>query len=304
MPLSTPAGVPRPSTDMIDFLYQRLRQYALLMRLDRPIGILLLLWPALWALWIAAKGWPHLYTLFVFIAGTVLTRSAGCVINDFADRHIDPQVERTRERPLATGAVTVAEALLLFALLCLLALALLLTLDPVPIVPAVVAVSLMVIYPFSKRFMPMPQLLLGAAFACAVPMAFFVERSGVPNKAWVLFLATMLWAVVYDTEYAMVDRDDDRRIGVKSSAILFGNWDRLWIGVFQLLVVGLLVMVGRKADLGWPYYLALAWAAGLFVYQQLLIRERGREACFNAFLNNQWFGALIFAGIAFSLMPE
>lgn len=303
MPLSTPVSVPRRFTDMLEFLYQRLRQYALLMRLDRPIGILLLLWPALWALWIAAKGWPHLYTLFVFVAGTVLTRSAGCVINDFADRHIDPQVERTRERPLATGAVSVVEALILFVLLCLLALALLLTLDPVPIELALVAVSLMVIYPFSKRFMPMPQLLLGAAFACAVPMAFVVERGEVQNKAWVLFLATMLWAVVYDTQYAMVDRDDDRRIGVKSSAILFGDWDRWWIGGFQLLVVGLLVMVGRKAELDWPYFVALVWAAGLFVYQQWLIRDRGRNACFQAFLNNQWFGALIFAGIAFSLMP-
>ena len=289
--------------EMHSFVGDRLRQYGRLMRVDRPVGILLLLWPTLWALWIAAEGWPDLYTLWVFVAGTVLMRSAGCVINDFADRDIDPHVERTRGRPLAVRAVTVTEALVLFVLLCLLALALLLTLDPVPIVIAVIAVVLMVFYPFSKRFLPVPQLVLGAAFACAVPMAFFVEFGRVPNKAWVLYAATMLWAVVYDTEYAMVDRDDDQAIGVKSMAILFGDRERVLIGVFQVLVIALLVIAGRKAELTWPYFAALAWGGALFGYQQWLIRERGRDSCFQAFLNNQWFGAVIFAGIAFSLFP-
>ena len=275
----------------------------LLMRLNRPIGIYLLLWPALWALWVAAEGWPDFYTVFVFIIGTVLTRSAGCVINDIADRNIDPHVARTSQRPLATGAVTVVEALLLFVLLCLAALAILFTLDPMPITYAVIAVVLMVIYPFSKRFMPFPQLILGAAFAMAVPMAFVVELARVPNKAWVLYLATVLWAVVYDTQYAMVDRDDDLLIGVKSSAILFGRWDRHFIALFQLLVIALLVVVGLQVKLGWPYFAGVAWGAGLFVYQQYLIRERIPEACFRAFLNNSWFGAIVFAGLSFSLFP-
>ena len=288
---------------MFDFVRQRLRHYVLLMRLDRPVGILLLLWPTLCALWIAAKGWPKLYTLLVFVVGTVLMRSAGCVINDFADRKIDPHVQRTRNRPLASGAVSATEALVLFVLLCLLALSLMLTLDPVPIGIAVVAVLLTIIYPFSKRFMPVPQLILGAAFACAIPMAFYVELGRVPNKAWMLYLATLLWAVVYDTQYAMVDRDDDRHLGVNSSALLFGGRDRLLIGLFQLLVVVLLVIVGRQVKLGWPYYVGVSWGAGLFVYQQWLIRQRDPLSCFAAFLNNQWFGAAVFAGLSLSLLP-
>jgi 4-hydroxybenzoate polyprenyltransferase len=254
-------------------------------------------------LWIAAEGWPKLYNLWVFVAGTVLMRSAGCVINDFAARKIDPHVARTRDRPLASGMVSVAEALILFALLCGLALALLLTVARVPVAIALVAVALTIIYPFSKRFMPLPQMVLGAAFACAIPMAFYVELGRVPNKAWVLYLATMLWAMVYDTQYAMVDRDDDQRIGVKSSAIFFAGRARALIAVFQLLVIVLLVIVGRKAALPWPYYVGVGWGAGLFIYQQWLIRGREPAQCFRAFLNNQWFGAAVFAGLSFSLLP-
>jgi len=255
-------------------------------------------------LWIAAKGWPDYYTLLVFVLGTVLTRSAGCVINDVADRNIDPYVSRTRQRPLATGAVSVAEALIVFVLLCLAALALLFTLDRVPMTFAVVAVGLMIIYPFSKRFVPFPQMILGAAFAMAVPMAFVVELARVPNKAWVLYLATVLWAVVYDTQYAMVDRDDDRLIGVKSTAIWFGDRDRHFIALFQFLVIALLVVVGLQAKLGWPWFAGIAWGAGLFVYQQWLIRDRQPQACFRAFLNNSWFGAIVFAGLSLSLFPQ
>lgn len=298
------AGGHQRSMAIVNFIAQRLWQYALLMRLNRPIGIYLLLWPALWALWIAAEGWPDFHTLFVFVLGTVLTRSAGCVINDVADRNIDPHVARTKERPLATGAVTVVEALIVFVLLCLAALALLFTLDLVPIRYAVVAVCLMIIYPFSKRFVPFPQVILGAAFAMAVPMAFVVELARVPNKAWVLYLATVLWAVVYDSQYAMVDRDDDRLIGVKSTAIWFGDWDRHLIGLFQFLVLALLVVVGFQAKLSWPWFAAIAWGAGLFVYQQWLIRDRQPKACFRAFLNNAWFGAIVFAGLSFSLFPK
>lgn len=289
---------------IVKFIAQRLYQYALLMRLNRPIGIYLLLWPALWALWIAAKGWPDYYTLLVFVLGTVLTRSAGCVINDIADRNIDPYVSRTSQRPLAIGAIGVVEALIVFVLLCLAALALLFTLDQVPITFAVVAVGLMIIYPFSKRFVPFPQVILGAAFAMAVPMAFVVELDRVPNKAWVLYLATVLWAVVYDTQYAMVDRDDDRLIGVKSTAIWFGDRDRHFIALFQFLVIALLVVVGLQVKLGWPWFAGIAWGAGLFVYQQWLIRDRQPQACFRAFLNNSWFGAIVFAGLSLSLFPQ
>lgn len=285
-----------------DFLKDRLYQYYLLMRLHRPIGIFLVLWPALWALWIAAEGWPDGYVLTVFLLGSVLMRSAGCVINDFADRNIDPHVERTRERPLATGRVTAGEALGLFVLLSLAALILLLTLDPAPLQWAMVAVVLVVVYPFTKRATHLPQVFLGAAFACAVPMAFVAEGAEVNASTWLLFVAAIAWALVYDTQYAMVDREDDLRIGVKSTAILFAGWDRVLIAVFQLLVLLLLLATGLFAEVAWPYYAALAPATGLFVYQQWLTRGRGRAACFQAFLNNQWFGAAIFAGVVLAYL--
>ncbi len=268
------------------------------MRVDRPIGVFLLLWPTLWALWLAAEGVPDPLVLGVFVAGVFLMRSAGCVINDFADRHIDPHVRRTRERPLAAGRVSPREALGLFVVLCLLAFALVLLLDWKTVALSVGAVALAAVYPFMKRYTHLPQVVLGAAFAWAIPMAFMAQRGEVPPLAWLLFLVTVLWTVAYDTWYAMVDRSDDVRIGVKSTAILFGRHDRLVIAVLQALVLAGLVLVGQVAALGWPYWLALALGAGLFAYQQWLTRNRDEAACFRAFLNNHPFGAVIFLGIA------
>ena len=286
----------------MDLIKDRLYQYFLLTRLHRPIGIFLVLWPALWALWVAAGGWPNAHVLLVFILGSILMRSAGCVINDYADRDFDPHVERTRERPLATGRVRPKEALLLFAVLSLVAFGLLLTLDPAPIAWAMVAVALVVFYPFTKRFTHLPQVFLGAAFACAVPMAFVAINDRVPASSWLLFAAAIVWALVYDTQYAMVDREDDRRIGVKSTAILFDRWDRHLIAAFQVIVLLLLLGFGVMEGLAWPYFAGLAVGAGLFVYQQWLTLTRERARCFRAFLNNQWFGAAVFAGVALSYL--
>lgn len=276
---------------------QRLHEYWLLMRLHRPIGILLLFWPTLWALWIAAEGWPDLHILIVFVLGVVLMRSAGCVINDYADRRFDPHVERTRDRPIAAGRVSPREALVLFALLCLLAFMLVLTLNRLTVQLAFGGALLAAVYPFTKRYTHLPQLVLGAAFGWAIPMAFAAVLGEVPKIAWLLFTVNILWSTVYDTFYAMVDRDDDLKIGVKSTAILFGESDRLVIGALQILTVGGLVLVGRMADLGLYYYLGLLVASGLALYQQYLARQRDRAGCFQAFLNNNWFGAAVFAGI-------
>jgi len=284
-------------------LLRRLTRYAQLMRLNRPIGIGLLLWPTLWALWIALRGvpgsprWPSMKLLAVFIAGTVLMRSAGCVINDFADRDIDPQVKRTKGRPLALRLVSPHEALVLFAVLVLLALWLVLQLDARTVRYAFVGAALTVSYPFTKRFFPLPQFWLGAAFGWAVPMAFVATLGGVPRLGWLLFLVTVLWAAVYDTEYAMVDRDDDLKIGVHSTAIAFGDLDKLLIGAMQLMVLAGLAFMGRALRLGWPFWLGLAAALLLFAYQQWLIRDRERGPCFTAFLNNNWVGLLLLAGI-------
>ena len=275
----------------------KLTQYALLMRLHRPIGIYLLLWPTVWALWIAGDGQPSLHVTLVFITGVVLMRSAGCVINDFADRHFDPHVERTKNRPLASGEVSAKEAMLLFIALALLAFVLVLTLNWQTILMSFVGALLATIYPFTKRFTHLPQFFLGAAFAWSIPMAFMAETESVPLVAWILFLVTLLWAVAYDTMNAMVDRDDDLQIGVKSTAILFGQADRLVIGIIQFLVLLLLLWAGVEAVLSWPYYVALVAAFALSVYQQLLIKDREKTACFDAFLNNNWFGAVIFGGI-------
>jgi len=275
----------------------RLRQYLRLTRMNRPIGSLLLLWPALWALWIAGQGHPDPYIVAVFVAGVFVMRSAGCVLNDFADRHVDPHVKRTRDRPLATGDVRPREALILFAVLSLGAFALVLTLNRLTVLMSFGAIVLAAIYPFMKRYTHWPQVFLGAAFGWAVPMAFAAQTASVPRVAWLLFLAAILWALVYDTLYAMVDRDDDLRIGVKSTAVLFGDADRAIVGVIQALLLGALVLVGQLSHLGPFYYLGLAVAGGLAVYQQYLIRHRDRDACFKAFLNNNWFGAVIFAGV-------
>jgi 4-hydroxybenzoate polyprenyltransferase len=276
----------------------RLKEYALLLRLHRPIGTLLLLWPVLWALWIAGAGHPSMHVLAVFVAGTILMRSAGCAINDYADRHFDPHVERTRDRPLAAGRVSSREALILFVVLSMAAFALVLTLNRFTILLSFVGAALAASYPFMKRYTHLPQFYLGAAFGWGVPMAFAAQTGSLPADAWILFGATLCWAVAYDTAYAMVDRDDDIRIGVKSTAILFGRADRLMIGLFHALTLTLLVWAGARAGLGLTYYIGLLLAAGLAGRQRWLMRERARAACFRAFLENNWFGAVIFAGLA------
>jgi 4-hydroxybenzoate polyprenyltransferase len=282
---------------MIALLAERLREYALLMRLNRPIGIFLLLWPALWALMIAGDGRPPPQIVLIFIVGVILMRSAGCVINDFADREIDRFVTRTRNRPLTAGRVRPWEAKLLFILLCLAAFALVLLLNTLTVMLSVVAVLLAGTYPFMKRVTHLPQVYLGAAFGWAVPMAFAAVTGSVPTLGWLMFTATVLWATVYDTMYAMVDRDDDIVLGLKSTAILFGDADRQILGVLQVMLLICLVMIGHQAGLGWFYYGSLLIAALLALYQQGLIRYREREGCFRAFLNNNWFGAVIFTGI-------
>jgi len=283
-----------------DRLLERSLQYYLLMRLNRPIGIFLLLWPTLWALWIAAKGTPDGRVLFVFITGVVLMRSAGCVINDIADRDIDPHVRRTRQRPIATGQVSVREAFALFAGLCLLAFILVLTMNRLTILLAFVGVFLAATYPFIKRYTYLPQIYLGMAFGWSVPMAFAAQTGNVPVIAWLVFIATVLWATAYDTLYAMVDREDDLRIGVKSTAILFADADRVIIAIIQGLLLLVLWLIGLRLQLGGYYYTGLLIALALVVYQQYLIRERQPEMCFRAFLNNNWLGVAIFAGLVLS----
>jgi len=285
-------------------LRRRLHEYVLLTRLNRPIGILLLLWPVLWALWIAAQGVPPLKLLGVFVLGTILTRSAGCVINDFADRDLDPGVERTRERPLAARRVSPQEALLLFALLMLLALGVVLQLDTRTVYASAVAALLLSSYPFFKRFFPAPQLYLGIAFGWGVPMAFLAVLGSVPPVGWLIFLAAVVWAGIYDTFYAMVDREDDRRIGIRSTALLFGRYDLLAIGLLQLLMLGLLVGVGLVAGLGAVYFGALGGVTVLFARQLWICRERARAACFQAFLDNHHVGWLVFAGIALATLQH
>ena len=280
----------------------RLREYALLMRLDKPIGFFLLLWPTLWALLIAGEGRPDAQVLLVFVLGVLLMRSAGCVINDFVDTGIDRHVARTQNRPLAAGRISNVEAIVLFVLLCLAALGLVLLLNTLTIMMSFVGVLLAATYPFMKRLTYLPQVYLGAAFGWAVPMAFAAQTGAVPAIAWLLFTATVLWATAYDTMYAMVDRGDDLVLGVKSTAILFGESDRQIIGVIQVMVLVCLVMVGVQAELGWLYYAGVGAAAGLAIYQQGLIRYREREECFRAFLNNNWFGAAVFVGLLMDYM--
>jgi 4-hydroxybenzoate polyprenyltransferase len=281
---------------------RRLVDGAQLMRLHRPIGIGLLLWPLLWALWIATGGPPPLRVLVIFVAGTVVMRSAGCVINDFADRDIDPHVKRTRDRPLAARRLSPYEALGLFLALLAVALWLVTRLDTRTVEYAFVGAGLTASYPFMKRFFPLPQLYLGAAFGWAIPMVFVATLGAVPRVGWLLFVVTVLWAGVYDTIYAMVDRDDDLKLDVHSSAILFGDMDRAIIGGMQAMVLLGLVSTGQLMALGFPYWLGLAGGAGLFAYQQWLIRNRERDACFKAFLNNNVFGLLIFVGVATSYL--
>ena len=276
----------------------RLSLYWRLMRFDKPIGILLLLWPALWALWIAGQGRPKPLVLAVIVAGVVVMRAAGCVINDYADRDFDPHVARTRLRPIAAGLVAPREALGLFAALCLLAFGLVLLLNGFTILLSFGGAFLAASYPFMKRHTHLPQAYLGVAFGWAVPMSFAAQTNSIPPVAWALFLATVLWALIYDTMYAMVDRDDDLKIGVKSTAILFGEHDRHIIGGLQIVMLAILAGIGLRLGFSAPYYLGLAVAAGLFVHQQSLIRQRAKADCFKAFLNSHWFGAAVFAGLA------
>ncbi|MEZ5581601.1 MAG: 4-hydroxybenzoate octaprenyltransferase [Candidatus Competibacteraceae bacterium] len=285
-------------------LADRLSEYALLMRLDRPIGTFLLLWPTLWALWLAGQGQPNQHVVVVFLLGVLLMRSAGCVINDIADRHLDPFVARTRQRPLAAQRVSVREAFILFAVLCALAFSLVLTLNRLTLVLSVIGLALAVIYPFMKRFHYLPQVHLGTAFGWSIPMAYAALTDTVPLVAWLLFLANVVWSVVYDTMYAMVDREDDLQIGAKSSAILFGEDDLKIIARLQCIVLGLLVLVGLIADLGWAYYAGLFGALWFALYQQYLIRDREPAACFQAFLNNNWFGLVVFCGIVLDFLAE
>lgn len=277
--------------------YQKAGLYAQLVRLDKPVGILLLLWPTLIALWLAAEGWPEPLVLFVFVMGVVLMRSAGCAINDYADRKIDSKVKRTAQRPLASGKITKKETLLVFVSLSVMAFMLVLLMNTLTIIMSLVGVLLAVSYPFMKRYHYLPQVHLGAAFGWAVPMAYAAQANEVNTVTWLVFLATVLWATVYDTMYAMVDYDDDIKIGVKSTAILFGNQDKLIIGLIQVLLILNLLLIGHRAELGMFYYLGVVAASGFAVYQQYLIKDRQRELCFKAFLNNNWFGLVLFIGV-------
>lgn len=275
--------------------------YFRLMRFDKPIGILLLLWPTLWALWLAANGIPSFKTLIIFILGVVVMRAAGCIMNDFADRNIDKYVQRTQFRPLTTGAVGTIEAIALFGILCLFALGFVVLLNRFTLELAIVGILLVVIYPFLKRVTHLPQFWLGLSFSWSIPMAFTAEqRGGVSTTAWILFMTGVCWVMAYDTQYAMMDREDDLKVGVKSTAILFGRYDRLTIALLQGGMLLLLSTLGRRLQLNYWFYLGLLAALGLMIYQQTLICHRKPENCFAAFRNNNWVGLVIFLGIFFS----
>ncbi|WP_420797638.1 4-hydroxybenzoate octaprenyltransferase [Candidatus Sororendozoicomonas aggregata] len=274
-----------------------LKDFIALTRLDRPIGIYLLLWPTLWSLWLSAGGVPHLHNLVVFVSGVILMRCAGCVINDYADRHVDGFVKRTADRPLATGRISEKQALAYFAALVFPAFLLVLTTNPLTIGLSLIGLLLATIYPFAKRYTHLPQVVLGAAFGWSVPMAYAAESGSLVMETWLLFVANLLWTVAYDTQYAMVDRDDDVSIGIKSTAILLGKWDTRVIALLQGMFLLVLIVLGVKLTLGLFYYLALVAASALFFYQQSITARRERDACFKAFLNNHWIGAIIFLGI-------
>lgn len=293
-----PEWHPHPLREGLQALARTLKEYARLMRLDKPIGIWLLLWPALWGLWIAGNGRPDPRLLVIFVAGVVIARSAGCVINDYADRHLDPAVARTRDRPLAAGRVAPSEALFLFLALGLVAVWLALQLDPYAQLFAVAGAVLAVTYPWLKRIVHVPQFYLGVAFGWSIPMAFAAQTGEVPRIAWLLLTAVVLWAAVYDTMYAMVDREDDERIGVKSTAILFGEADRIIIAIMMAMMLFALWLAGKEAELGIWYRGGLVAAAVFFVYELWLIRIRKPEACFRAFNNNHYVGMVVFIGLA------
>jgi len=284
-------------------LRERLDLYERLMRLDKPIGILLLFWPTFWALWLSADGRPSWIVVWIFALGTVLMRSAGCVINDYADRDFDLHVARTRERPLTSGKVGTREALLLFAALVVASFLLVLPLlTPLLLGLAALAVFLAASYPFTKRFFAIPQAYLGIAFGFGIPMAYAAQTGGVPAEAWWLLLANVFWAVAYDTEYAMVDRPDDLKIGIKTSAITFGRYDVAAVMACYAVTLGLIAWIGYGRQMGWPFYAGLVVSAGIAGYHYTLIREREGPPCFKAFLHNNWIGAAIFAGIALDFL--
>jgi len=276
---------------------QQLPDYARLMRLDKPIGILLLLWPTLWALWVAAEGLPSLSNLIIFVLGVILMRSAGCVINDYADRDFDLHVRRTKDRPLTSGRVTTKEALSLFIVLVLTSFILVLFTNTETIYMSFGGVFLAALYPFMKRFTYFPQVFLGAAFGWAVPMAFTAETGTVSESTWLLYVATLLWTIAYDTQYAMVDREDDLKVGIKSTAILFGEMDNIAIISLQALALVTLLLAANQLSAGIFFYLGIIVAGGLFAYQYTLTQHRNTEMCFKAFLNNHWVGASVFLGI-------
>jgi 4-hydroxybenzoate polyprenyltransferase len=293
-----PSYRPQPLREAAVALGATLREYAMLMRLHRPIGIWLLMWPALWGLWIAGQGRPGEHAFIVFMAGVLVMRSAGCVINDYADRDFDPHVRRTAERPLAAGRVTRGEALTLFVALGLVASWLALQLEPLARLYAVAGAVLAVTYPFMKRFIHVPQFYLGAAFAWSIPMAFAELTGEVPRLAWLMVVAVVLWAAIYDTMYAMVDREDDLRLELKSTAILFGDADRVIIGIMQAMVLLAMALVGREAGLGAWYQAGVGAGALVFAWEQWLIRDRDPARCFEAFNNNHCFGLVVFVGLA------
>jgi len=282
----------------------RINLYEKLMRLDKPIGILLLLWPTLWALWLAVRGMPDWTVLAIFLLGTVLMRSAGCVINDYADRDFDPHVARTKERPLAAKRISTTEALILAAVLALIAFALVLQLNRLTILLSFGALFIAVSYPFTKRFLALPQAYLGVAFSFGIPMAYAAQLSAVPLSAWVLVSANIFWTLAYDTEYAMVDRADDQRIGIRTAAILFGRFDVTAVMLCHAVFLSILAALGWYLQLLWPYYVGLMTAAVLIAQQYRMIRDREPDRCFGAFLDNNWVGAVIFAGIVFALLLE
>ena len=307
-----PAGPADSSTRasrVLDWLLQKLplryrekaHDYLVLTRMDRPIGALLLLWPTWWALWLAAGDFPPWKLLVIFTLGVFAMRAAGCAINDFADRKLDPQVERTAGRPIASGRVTPREALVVFAALLVFAFILVLFTNKLTVEMSFAGAALAAIYPFTKRWTYLPQVVLGAAFGWSIPMAFAAVMGTVPPLGWLLFIANILWSVVYDTEYAMVDRDDDLKVGAKSTAILFGDADLPILGILMATLLLAMLFVGQRAQLGWPYWLALLVAAGLFGYQLWLIRKRERGPCLAAFRHNNWWGLAVWIGIVLAL---
>ncbi|MDO8333784.1 MAG: 4-hydroxybenzoate octaprenyltransferase [Nitrosomonas sp.] len=283
-------------------MVDRLKIYAQLMRLDKPIGILLLLWPMLWGLWFAAKGMPDAHVLIIFVLGTVLMRSAGCVINDFADRKIDPHVERTKNRPMAAGKIGSKEAILLAAGLSLCAFLLILPLNQLTILLSVPALFLAGTYPFTKRFFAMPQAYLGIAFSFGIPMAFAAQTNSLPPLIWILMLANLFWVIAYDTAYAIVDKPDDLKIGIKTSAITMGRFDVMGVMLCHGMFIVIMLAIGQLQAMGMAYYAGLMIAVGLIIYQYTLIRNRDRTLCFKAFLHNNWVGMVVFAGIALDFL--